>query len=398
MNSKYHVWIILIGTFISNAAYWMSWPFLTVILYKEYGLMPDRIGAIFSVSIILSALGGIYLAYLSDKFGREKLIFAGCLIGVSGFLLLGMSSKVTLLLAGLFSVSMSKAIVDPVSKALFGGLSMTRQMREAALQLRYFAVNLGAAFGPLLGYYLNISASREAFTLTAFAFAAYLFMLIPIIKEKKINDGSGCGARHLNFMMSMRIIANDRTFLVLVIMNILLWIVFAQFETTLALYLALTKSNEITKSVGLLFMTNTISILLIQFPMLSLLSRMSISQKIYLGLFILSSSQAMFAFTPAWDIHGMVISTVVFSVGEVILVTTLNILVDQMAKRNLRSSYFAISSLYRLGCGTYIGSCLLQYYGAIGLYLGMVVVCVIIAMLYAFVRSYKSLPILATSP
>lgn len=390
MKFSYQTWLVLIGTLISNAAYWMSWPFLAVILNQHYGMSPGNIGAIFSSSVIVSTIIGIYMGYLSDKIGYEWMMMTGCLFGVAGFLLLGLCNAITILMIAIFLVSMSKATLDPVSKALITDLSSTTGMREKVLHARYFLVNLGAAVGPLSGYYLNIAASKIAFTITASTFAIYLLLLMPLLRANQSGANSQDKKKKFNFKYSLQVTCKDHAFLVMVIMNIMLWIVFTQFETTLALYLSVGKANDITKIIGYVFFTNTVTILILQFPLLSLISKFTLSRKIYFGLLILFISQLMFASAGVNNKVGLMLATFVFSIGEVILVPTLNVAVDNIAKSHLRSSYFAVSSLYRLGCGAYLGSLLLQYYGGAGLYVAMAMICCFMAVIYSVAEKMTS--------
>ena len=40
------VWIVILGTFMVRTTFFMVWPFLSILLYRDYGLSATLIGAI----------------------------------------------------------------------------------------------------------------------------------------------------------------------------------------------------------------------------------------------------------------------------------------------------------------------------------------------------------------
>jgi len=387
LKLPYNMWLILIGTFLTSATYWMTWPFLAVILNQQYHLSSSAIGGLLSISVLISTLAGVYLGNLSDRIGRAKMMIFGSIISAIAFTFLAFASNLTLYFIAIALVALSRAVLDPLSKAIFGDMTEDSKDRAGALHLRYFIVNLGAACGPLIGVYMGIAAQQSTFFITALSFLVYLFFLYPVLVSKKISAGSSaskqCGSRH-TFSKTLRLLMLDNAFMVLVVINILLWIVFVQFESTVALYFSVLKLPTLAKMVSIMIFTNTVTIILLQFPLLALMKNISVVYRIYISIAILGISQLMFAFSPPESYLFWIVSTIIFSIAEVILVPNLNIVIDQMAPNDLRGSYFAASFLYRIGSGAYIGGVLLQFVGGKGLFLSMFFVCLIIAGLYFY--------------
>lgn len=396
LQMPYKFWLILIGTLLNSATYWMTWPFLSVILYQKYHLNPSLIGGILSLSVIFSTLFGIYFGHLSDRFGRTKMMIIGIITSTISYLFLAFSSSIALYLFAIGLVSLSRALVDPLSKAIFGDISQESSLRETALQIRYFTVNLGAACGPLIGTYFGLAAQQNTFCITALSFLVYLFFLYPLLKSTKATQKNSYSSSQnkIAFFNSIRILINDKAFMILVIINVLVWIVFIQFESTMALFFSFENVPNLAKIVSSMIFTNTITIIFLQFPLLILMKKISIFYRIYLSIFILSLSQLIFAFSPVNSYLPFITGTIIFSIAEVILVPNLNILIDQMARSDLRGSYFAVSFLYRLGSGAFIGGLLLQKIGGTGLFITMFFTCIIISSLYFYAcKIYKQVPI-----
>ncbi len=136
--------------------------------------------------------------------------------------------------------------------------------------------------------------------------------------------------------------------------------------------------------VSVMIFTNTVIIISLQFPLLALMRNFSVAFRIYLSVAILGVSQLVFAFSPPETYLSWIAATIIFSIAEVIMIPSLNIIIDQMAPNDLRGSYFAASFLYRIGSGAYIGGVLLQFVGGKGLFLSMFFICLIIAGLYFY--------------
>lgn len=388
----YSAWLVLIGTFITSGTYWMTWPFLAVILNQNYHLSASYIGAIFSISTLFSTCIGIYFGNLSDKLGRSKMIIYACIISAVAFAFLAIASNITLCSLAIILISLSRALLDPLNKAIFSDMIDVIEDKTIALHLRYFVVNLGAGCGPLIGLYLGLAAQQGTFIVTAMSFLVYLFFLFPILNTKINNLNSTSFEKNdkkHDFLKMLQLLACDRAFMILVLINILLWIILVQFESTIALYFSILKISTLTKFLSILILTNTLTIILLQFPLLAILKNISITYRIYFSIAMLSISQLMFSFSSPENLPFWIISTIVFSIAEVILVPNLNIVIDKLAPKELRGCYFAASFLYRIGSGSYIGGILLQLTGGKGLFLSMFFICLIIAILYYFFLNSK---------
>lgn len=383
--------LLLVGTFIISASYWMTWPFLAVILYKNFHLLPATIGLIISSTVIGSTLMGIYFGHLSDKLGRAKLMLIGCIAAAVGFLILGLSISLKWYCLSMMLISIARALLDPMSKAIFSDFVDKSSDRAYALHVRYFVVNLGAAFGPLIGVYFGIAQQRTTFFITAFSYVLYLTLILPILIPRK-NKLITQTLNDLTFSQTLKILVKDKAFMLLIVVNILTWIVFVQFESTLAVYFSVMNAPNLLSVVSLMILTNTLTIISLQFPLLKWMKHISLNGRIYISIFLLAVSQVLFAYSPMSSITFWIFSTIIFSISETILVPNLNVVIDLIAPPSLKGAYFAASFLYRIGSGAFIGGLLLQAYGGRDLFLVMFAICILMAVLYALsVRLFKPL-------
>src|SRR5215210_2151122 len=88
------VWIVLGGTLLTRTAFFMVWPFLAVILARDFALRPSRIGSVLGLASLAGALVGFYSGNVSDRFGRRPVMIAGCVSAVIAYSVLALGRSV----------------------------------------------------------------------------------------------------------------------------------------------------------------------------------------------------------------------------------------------------------------------------------------------------------------
>ena len=253
--------------------------------------------------------------------------------------------------------------------------------RELALHLRYFLLNLGAAIGPLLGVSYGLSARQETFLLlsASYLLLGFIFFVGFRLAACQPSHAAGPGMRAV-----LRVLWQDRGFLLLTMANMLLMLVYAQFESPLIQYLTRAGTPEVERLIGWLVSTNALTIVILQFPLLHLTANWSIKRRLQLGVAFFLSAQLQFALgdTAIW--WHWIVAVILLSVGECILFPLLNVLVDQMAPEHLKGSYFGAASMSGLGIaiGALLGGWILANWGGSWLYGCMALLCLAILMLY----------------
>ena len=375
------VWIVILGTFMVRTTFFMVWPFLSILLYRDYGLSATLIGLILGATAALSTLVSFYGGWLSDKWGRRNILLFGCLVSALSVALLGLSHQVIWLAMGVIGSGLSYGLIDSPGKALMADSLAEPKARELALHLRYFLLNLGAAIGPLLGVSYGLSARQETFLLLSVSYLllGFIFFIGFRLAACQASHAAGPGMRAV-----LRVLWQDRGFLLLTMANMLLMLVYAQFESPLIQYLTRAGTPEVERLIGWLVSTNALTIVILQFPLLHLTANWSIKRRLQLGVAFFLSAQLQFALgdTAIW--WHWIVAVILLSVGECILFPLLNVLVDQMAPEHLKGSYFGAASMSGLGIaiGALLGGWILANWGGSWLYGCMALLCLAILMLY----------------
>ncbi|WP_286262264.1 MDR family MFS transporter [Thalassotalea atypica] len=358
------MWIILFGDFITRGSFYMVWPFLAVILYQKFGISATEVGLILSGAAFISVFIGFFGGALSDLLGRKKVMFTSGICYVISFVLLAQADTVTGYIVVITICSMSKAIWDPPTQALVSDILPDVSVRELALQMRYFIVNVGCAIGPMLGVYFGVTGQQSGFLLTALTFALWLVLLV--IGMKRHGDIAE-HKQESNHKMSdtWRILLQDRMLQCLIIANIICMFVYAQMDTTLIQYLTRAEMPDLIKLISSIIFTNALVIITSQFLLLRMMASLTLTHRIQIGLVLLAISQLWMAFNPITAFWGWIGAVVVMSFAEAILFPTMNVQIDRLAPKHLRGAYFGAASFYSIGyaIAPLGGGILLDYLG-----------------------------------
>jgi len=358
------VQILLAGTLLTRTAFFMVWPFLAVILLRDFHLSPSQIGSILAGASAAGNLMGFYFGNLSDRFGRRNIMIAGCLGSVAAFVVLAAAHSVLLYSLGAILVGFCRSAIETPGSALISETIEDQAARELAFHARYFLANVGGAIGPLMGFMLGLVAQRTTFFLTALTYLVFAGALVMGFRQtaETVSPHAKEEARLSKVISTLR---RDHRFLMLIIASFLAYAAYAQVESTLVQYLNLTGSKEGVGLVTALIATNGLTIIVFQFPLLRLLRSYDLYVRIYAGLALFIAGFVSYVFLPTDSYPGWIFGTWILSMGEAILFPTLNLQADRMASGRLRGSYFGALTLSNLGfsAGPLVGGVMLQAVG-----------------------------------
>jgi len=374
------VWIVILGTFMVRTSFFMVWPFLSILLYREYALSASGIAMLLGGAAVLSCLIGFYVGWLSDKIGRRAILLLGCGLSCGAYLLLGFGHSLWLIALGVFGSGLSYAFIDTPGKALMGDQLPEKDQRELALHLRYFLLNVGAGVGPLIGVMVGQGARQETFVVTA---ASYGLLGLAFLFGFR-RDCASQPAAVLTLGAMLRVVARDRAFMLFILANLLMMLVYAQMESPLIQYLTRAGAPEVETLVALLVATNAVTIITLQFPLLHLTRRWRVSLRLQFSILLMAGAQVLFAMSSPALHWPWLLAVFLLSVGEAVLFPLFNVLIDDMAPSHLKGSYFGASALSGLGwaLAPLAGGSLLQVWDGPALFAVMTGICVLVFALY----------------
>lgn len=376
------VLMLLFFTLIIRFSYFMAWPFLGIIMTRDYQMSPIAIGLAMTGSAILAVVLGIYGGKISDTLGRRGILSLGCAFSFVGYALLALANNMGLFIAGLLTVGVCFAWVDPPMRALMSDLLGDRRRRALALQIRYYLINLGAVTGPLVGIAWGLTSQKGTFLITALSYLPFLVWLLLFIPKGRIASASTPQEAAVPLRQVMMVIIRDKLFLAALSCSILCSIVFVHYEAVVPLYLMTLDAQAAVPLITLILVTNASTVLIAQIFLVRWLAQIAIAKRILLGSSIFALSQLGFLSIGNTDPVLWFSVTVIFSIGEAILMPNLNILLDQLAPAEHRGAYMGASSLQTLGIaiGPLIGGVLLTLTGA-GVFIGTLFFSVLLGLI-----------------
>lgn len=143
--------VLVINGFSFNLGFYMLLPYLSEHLQTDLNLSPWHVGIVIGLRVLSQQ--GLFLVggTLGDYLGYKRLILLGCLVRVLGFLLLGFSHSLTLLLLGAFLTGFAGAMFTPSSNAYLANEAPDQLSRHRLFAMQSWMREAGMLLGPLVG-------------------------------------------------------------------------------------------------------------------------------------------------------------------------------------------------------------------------------------------------------
>lgn len=384
------VWFIILATFMSRFTFLMVWPFLALVLYNEFGLNEFEIGLYMTLAVSIGVGAGLFMGNLSDRIGRRKVIMAGLALTIISMLGTANANNLYIIWIATTIGSIARGMVEDPGKALMTDMMTSRKAKDLAIQMRYFSLNVGAAFGPLTGVYLGVGGQQSSFNIVAIGYVIYLAFAIIIFRIEKPLTKTHAG-RDQSLGALFKLLRLDYAFMIFVLATFLMSLAYAQIDIGLIQFLRVESFENVARLYGILLFTNGMTIIIFQFPILKLLENVPPMKKSYLGACLFTLGFVIFSLGTKDAAWVVILAMFVMSLGEVIVFPTLNIIVDHMAPDHLKGSYFGAAGFgyYGWAFAPILGGWLLHNFGGQAMWLVMVVISASIIPLFYIAQTAK---------
>jgi len=385
------IWLVILSTFAGRFVLFMIWPFLAILLHRKFGLNEFEVGIFLMLATAAGVVFGFYVGYLSDKLGRRKIMLAGIVLSVVAMTILGLADSLVLLFAGTLLQALARPMVEDPGRALMTDMVDDREVKDMALHVRYFALNVGAALGPILGAAMGLTGEQTTFLLLAGIYGIYFVAALAVFNIERPLKGSAMAA---NFTLAnvIGVLRRDTAFMLFVLASLLCSIGYGQIDAGLIQYLQQQSVADLATLYALLIGINAGTIVLFQFPLLKLTARVSPFLRAMMGVALFAAGFFGFGLVPIEPAHGLMIAMFILSLGEAILFPTMNIIIDRLAVPEMKGSYFGAFSLSVFGfaLAPLVGGALLYWLGGLWLWMTMTVLALIVAALFLLANRFSS--------
>lgn len=349
---------IIIGTFFARAATFMTIPFLSIYLTKVKGISAIEAGMIIGISSFVSIFSGFIGGYLSDRFGRKNVMIGSVWLWSLVFIGFAIANDVWLFFLLNALNGICRSFFEPSSRALLSDVTK-QEHKLLVFNLRYAAINVAAAIGPLFGLKMGSASSTSAFWLTAFIYALYGLSLWWMFQREEISSQQK--ETRVTFREACTVIVHDKIFL-LGMIGITLGVAgYSQFSSTIPQYVS--SYTDGVQLFSYLIVVNAITVLIVQYPVSRIGKMYSPAVSIALGTVTTGIGLCLFGL-----VHHpflLVMAMVVFTIGEVMMFTMTDLFVDQIAKPQMKGLYFGAMGFTSIGnaFGPVVGGFLLSFFG-----------------------------------
>lgn len=357
-------WTIIIGTMFGRLVTSMSIPFLSIYLTQVLGATHSQTGFTVAVSSLAGVMISFYGGYISDVIGRKIVM----LVSVFGWacVFFGFSAAQHLWVFFLVNTlnGLCRAVFEPTSRALLSDITPPDH-KLLVFNLRYAAVNLGVVFGPIIGLQLGSAKSTFPFVIAGIVYIAYGLVLFVQFRvhHSSLPQRSEVHAPKLGAALATT--TKDRVFLPVLLGTIFCVLGYGHFSSTLAQFLAMSPHFADGGQVfSYMLSLNAVTVLVVQYPIVSRASRFSPVVPLILGNICVALSLLLFGISGGLPL--LMFNVVLFTVGEVLLFTMMDMLIDRIAKPEWKGTYFGTIGFNNLGnvMAPVLGGLLLDQFGS----------------------------------
>lgn len=339
---------LLLCSFVLSISRAIVSPLLVLTLVRQLQIASQTVGMLLGSMLLVATLAGLYAGYLVDRFNRRRVLQAALLLVSAGLALMPFSHRIPLAATALLCMELSLVLFGIGIKALLSDLLPVAE-RIKAFSLRYTLANVGYAIGPLLGSLLAGQQVSWAFWLAASLTMACLPLLrrVPDTLPSHPVEATTPPARPA-FLDTLQVLRSDRVLVLFTLGSLMACIVQGRLFDYLSLYLLHRFSDaEVLRWMSVLLVCNSLTVVLLQYPLSSLLKPHTLLRWIMLSSFLLALGLAGCALSDtlwAWGFW-----MVIFTLGEILLVPAEFMYIDAIAPEAMRGSYYGAQNLSQLG-------------------------------------------------
>ncbi|OBZ18091.1 transporter [Bacillus sp. FJAT-27264] len=371
-------WTIIVGTMFGRLVTSMSIPFLSIYLVQVLGASPTQTGITVAVSSLAGILISFYGGYISDKIGRKVIMLISVFSWACVFFGFAAAQELWVFFLVNMLNGICRAVFEPSSRALLSDVTPAKQ-KLLVFNLRYAAINLGVVFGPIIGLQLGSVQSKFPFIIAGIVYIVYGLVIFLQFTLHRSALPVHTDVTTPRLREALTTTGKDGVFVSVLIGTIFCIMAYGLFDSTLAQYLTMNTHFSNGKQLfSYMLSLNAVTVLVMQYPVVRIARRFSPLVPLILGNALLACSMMLFGL--AGGIGLMSFSVVLFTIGEVLLASMMDMLIDRISKPELKGTYFGVIGFNNLGnvIAPVIGGLLLDEFGmqngpAVFLPLGLII-------------------------
>jgi MFS family permease len=362
---NYLLFLIVSSGFVTTARA-MTLSFLAIKLQQNFGLGPAMIGVLLGAGPLVGAVVAPFVGSLSDRAGRKTVVTLTLLSMALALVGMGLAETVLAFCLAQIIAAVAVAVYQPVSRALMSDVC-PEPNRLAFFSWGYTASNVGWAVGPLIGVAAG-AASTALFLAAGTVYAAFAFVVFLATVPRRQDPAVDLAAPSMSVFASMKAAIRDPRLAFFVAGGTFLIAVHGQWSATLAPYLSANIEGGIEIFAYLVSINGFVVLLGNPFAK-RLIERVGARCALVAGcvLFLIGE----LAFLSSSGLVTFALAMTIFTIGEILVVPSEYMLVDDISNDRNRGSYFGAHSFSTIGnfVGPALGGIMLAAFGGPAMFL-----------------------------
>ncbi|WP_214805851.1 MULTISPECIES: MFS transporter [unclassified Exiguobacterium] len=337
-------YVLIIGEFINSTGNFVI-PFLTFILTLSLGIEPSEAGIWITIVTILYIPGSLIGGKLADSNSRKAVIIAVLALKALIFVICAFIGFDKLLIFLLMLSMFLGAVASPSLRSLLADVS-TRENRQAVYSLMYLSINLAMSISPLIAgllyqkypHYLFIG---DAATLVI-AITLYLLFIPnkPKLRAAPISNDSKDKVEGSVYSF----LSKNTAILFMLTCMYLYYVIYSQHSFSLPIHLNTFHENG-PALFGMLMAINGFTVVLLTSVITYFTKNNSSSKNMGLSGALLGIGFGMIFI--ADSVTMLVISTVTWTIGEILTSTNSEVFIANNTKSQFRGRVFGLFSVIK---------------------------------------------------
>ncbi len=373
------VWLVQCGGVVNSFGNGMAFPFIVIYLHNVRGISFAEAGLALAVGGVAALAAGIGAGTLVDRIGGRNTLLLGLVQQSAAFALFPLVRQPWHAIALLSLEGAGTACFWPGQSTLLTRLASAEE-RSSAFSVQRITMNLGLGLGGFVGGLIATTSDPGSFTTLFLLDAATFFVFVGVLST--IREPAPTEEEHEE-AGGYRAVLRDRNFLGLLGLNVLFVAVGYEVFALLPPF-AKNYAGVSEKWVGMIWLANTLAVVLVQLPVAKALegrrrmAALALMNAIWaVASLVVLAAGGLLSGTSAALV--LVTAGVVFGVGETLQAPTQPPLVADLAPDSLRGRYFALGSMsWSVGgiLGPAVGGALLGWH-PLAVWPSAAVVCVV---------------------
>ena len=334
-------WLLFVGVFIAMTAGTMIWPLMLVYVSKRLAMPLAQGASLITINAIVSVTFTFFAGTLTDKFGRKWIMVFGLVVNAAGYIFLIWANSYATFAAIMVVTGFSNPLFRVGVDAMLTDL-MPEDQRIEAFALTRMAKNVGVSMGPALGGILAGISYNISYLTAAGGLLLFGIMLTFGAKETLPTKTKEPTIIISSQPKGYRAMLADKEFVAMIALYSFGWIIVAMIWLLMPVYA--NQQYGISESqYGFIPTVNGLMVIFLQVFVTNRTKRFRPLTMITIGMFLYAIGTGTVAF--ATGFWGFMVSIVIITIGELIIVPTSSAYVANRAHPEMRGRYMGIYNL-----------------------------------------------------